>query len=372
MNIGSPFRVKRMDFDPQVHGVQFAASELPTYEAWKAMTDIVLVSRSSDPILSLIDEYLKTYHNSQPQSIERLACLNQLYFLTDYWLKEAGGSKDGVVTRREPAMWGLFKVVVNCMCQVYQCAVNVLPRVLEETWGRHLTPHGRKVDRPVKKGGAPEVAIYLNEMQREKYRLRFKAGLAYQLPWWSWWRVKPVLAESKRVGWTYAPQINEQMMAPGYAGFALTMGREIYMAHHRGGFFVNNFFHSSYASGGAVLCTGTMLIEHGVVTGLCNDSGHYQPTIAHLVNVVQTLQMHGQQPAQIQVTAVKYSWYDDQGKPATTDWTGTGQDLLDWANGKAGLEYLRWAGDQQIGAARTKFNKTVAANFPKPPPPKKI
>src|SRR5262249_57604155 len=97
-NIGSPFRVKRMDFDPQLHGVQFAASELPTYEAWKAMTDVLLSSRSSDTILALIDEYLKTYHNSPPQSIEQLACLSHLYFLPDYCLKESKGTNTRAIS----------------------------------------------------------------------------------------------------------------------------------------------------------------------------------------------------------------------------------------------------------------------------------
>src|SRR5205823_5961883 len=103
-----------------------------------------------------------------------------------------------------------------------------------------------------------------------------------------------VLANSSRVGWTdgrgnKAPR----MMFPGYAGFALSMERQLYMAHHRGSFNKDNFFHSSYLSGDAVLCTGTINIVNGVVKGLCNDSGHYQPTLEHLVNVVRTLQMHG-------------------------------------------------------------------------------
>jgi hypothetical protein len=41
----------------------------------------------------------------------------------------------------------------------------------------------------------------------------------------------------------------------------------------------------------AVMCAGTMLIENGQIRVVRTDSGHYQPTDAHLLNVLQAFQM---------------------------------------------------------------------------------
>jgi hypothetical protein len=120
-------------------------------------------------------------------------------------------------------------------------------------------------------------------------------------------------ANSAAIGWTYAPHIKEQMMEKGYAGFALSMDRELFMAKHRGGFSEGNFFHSTYLAGSTVLCTGTILIEYGLVKAIANDSGHYQPTHDHLLNVVQTLQMHGCNMNILYVWSAPYSWKDDNG-----------------------------------------------------------
>jgi hypothetical protein len=49
------------------------------------------------------------------------------------------------------------------------------------------------------------------------------------------------------------------------------------------------FHHSSFTSGGKVRCAGTILANHGKVTRLDNNSGHYQPTDLHFLALLEVL-----------------------------------------------------------------------------------
>jgi hypothetical protein len=235
----------------------------------------------------------------------------------------------------------------------------VLPQALEEWWGRALTEHGYAVDnatwqqkggkwvprprKPEEIGKFPDVAKYLSRAELENYRLRFDNGLAYMRSRTD--AGKWVLANSDGVGWSCGDKTLPAMMDKGYAGFALSMGRELFMAHHRGSFDKDNFFHSSYMAGDSVLCTGTMKIVNGRVKAIRNDSGHYQPTVDHLVNVVQTLAMHGVKPADVTVRAVPYSW-KDKGVVQTTELKRQGDELLRSRNNGSGL-YARMEANAQ-------------------------
>ncbi|HHL33774.1 MAG TPA: hypothetical protein ENJ30_05360 [Desulfobulbaceae bacterium] len=83
-----------------------------------------------------------------------------------------------------------------------------------------------------------------------------------------------------------------------WACFVMSMSRDLYMAPHFGqlkesssGSGVIPKYHSSHLAGLPVLCSGSILVKDGWVQGLRNDSGHYQPTNSHLVNVLEHLQM---------------------------------------------------------------------------------
>ncbi len=326
-------------------GVTGAPTDVPASAAWLSSTG----SAPRDTILRLLDESVAAYH-THSNHWDKLAILGRLYFLTDAWLKFAKANQNPVTKAREPVVNNLFLAAVDRLCYRFKCSVNVLPQRLEECWGRVLTPHGHHVDtQQTVTGGIPKIVDYLDRAQVEKYRLVFMRGRAYQK---TWWNAPPndtgfALANSSRVGWEDGRgKAAPRMMAAGYAGFALSMGREIFMAHHRGSFWTHNFFHSSYLSGDTVLCTGTMLIQNGVVHAIKNDSGHYQPSIEHLLNVVETLQMRGFPPASIKVTAVPYSWSDYSGVKQNKELVTNGLELLQKRGGGWGL-YQR----QQANAA---------------------
>ena len=309
---------------------------MPTYIAWMNSTKVG-GNAPRDSRLLIIDEFVKTYHNTSDSWL-KLAALGELYFVTDFWLRNLKFENNALTQAREGAVNDLFLAVVNALCEKFDCPVNVLPQRLDESFGRVLTEHGHKLDHedakitttPTRIGiGTPvNTAEYLNYAEVQRFRLIFSQGLAYQNTWSAPPPYKLALAESGKVGWKYHPLITGNMFDPGFAGFALSMGREFYMAPHRGGFDKDNFFHSSYLSGNAVLCTGSLLIEKGVVKKVKNDSGHYQPHLMHLQNVVQALRMVGVDPASIEVIAVKYSWTDANGKIGMTEKRMRGNELL--------------------------------------------
>lgn len=356
----------------QYASVTGAAAELPSPVQWQLATKVGNFAR--DSVLRTIDETLEAYWKAT-EGWDRLALLGRLYFTCDWFLKSVATTDKIDYAHRAAAVQGLFVTVVDKLCKSYDCSVNVLPQMLEESWGRILTPHGAELDVDgVKTGSIPVVANYIGAARREFYRVRFVGGRAEmrdrtQTKSVAGW----VPADTRGIGWKYHPAITDQMMAPGYAGFALSMGREFFTAHHRGGFNKDNFFHSSYLSGAAVLCTGTWLIENGIVKAVKNDSGHYQPTIEHLINVVETLQMHGLSPKLITVTAVKYSWADRNGNVGTTDLVLDGAQLLARRSLGQGL-YRRGNVNQVNIANRDKVTTPAPApvrhlpNAPTPPP----
>jgi len=343
-----------------------ASALLPSHAKWLTQTP---GKGPRSPLLMNIDECLRLY-DTAADGWDRLALLGQLYFACDYYLKRAAGVAPK--PQSESAVNQLYLTVVDKLCKAFNCTVNVLPQMLEECWGRVLTKHGHEVDTQQVATGAPsKVANYLTRTQALRYKLSFRDGKAYmrdRQKFTTW-----VLANSGGIGWTYAPGINEQMMYPGYAGFALSMSREFFMAHHRGGFAKGNFFHSSYLGGDSVLCTGTIQIEYGAVKAVMNDSGHYKPSREHLLNVVQSLQMLGCNVGNVTVYAVPESWKDDKGV-LQKDWgVCTGTELLRDRSGGFGLHQRMVANQANIAKRTGGVAKAVpVVNLPapnRPPPP---
>jgi hypothetical protein len=156
---------------------------------------------------------------------------------------------------------------------------------------------------------------FLNEAEKEKFRLFYKGGLVYQLPWRKVQKgeaVQPVLANSSVIhGQTNANLRGKEKVRDGnqvwdmnklvedWAFFVMSMNRDIYMAPHVtvgvGGNAQRTLpaYHSSILAGLPVMCAGSIHIEDGVVKAIRNDSGHYQPTTLHMISMLQHFEMMG-------------------------------------------------------------------------------
>lgn len=264
----------------------------PTLDQWKRASSVALAVRDKDVILNRIDELVDASNRAADDGA-RLYIRCDLFFTLDYWLKTYKHSTK-MDKGREPAVMNLYKYVAYRLSDAFKCQINVLPRELEFYFGRELSAHGSELD------AALNCASYLKRADLRKYKIYFKEGLAYQFPWWkttkSFSESKFELADSSHASNPAVFDPHSTGYRRHWGGFAMSMGRDIYMAKHHctRDFGENgNFYHSSYLGGQHVMLAGTMLIERGVIKAVSTDSGHYQPDQRHVINLLQTLQMYG-------------------------------------------------------------------------------
>jgi len=153
------------------------------------------------------------------------------------------------------------------------------------------------------------------------YRLFFKGGLAYQYPWWKLktfaplqpgGRMPPMRLELANSLHAYQPGMmrNKELLTPNYGTYVCSMERESFMAKHSANVGEGStVFHSAYTGGGPVIGVGSMLIEHGVVKGIRDDSRHYQLGATNMVGVLQALGIYGVRLSKVEI----HSW--DSKKP---------------------------------------------------------
>jgi hypothetical protein len=264
---------------------------IPSLSRWQQDSSVALAIRKNDIVLARIDALLDHYVRTT-DSAQRLIFVSDLFFTLDYWLKMYR-TNTRMEKGRLPAVQALYEATAYALCAAFNCTINGLPRELELMWGREMSRCG------VVRDLVDNYAEYITRAEAAIFRLVFKGGKAYQLPWFnpSKWS-GPVLAESK-----YAYEPDAVVMAsrkPGaipntdYGFFVLTMSRDLYMAKHRtGGPARKGFYHSSYVAGDPVVCGGTMLIQQGVIKRIRFDSGHYQPQANNYRALIMALRMWG-------------------------------------------------------------------------------
>jgi hypothetical protein len=262
-------------------------SVIPTLAVWQNQSSVMTARREA--IILNIDANLAAYNRALPRSSNAMESLSELYYSLDFWLKEYGRKSSQVAKGRAGAVQELYVLVVNKLCEVTGLTVNLLPRWLEETFGKGMTEHGYTKDYRQRN------AKYFTPGEVAKYRLTFKGGLAYQESWW---------ANSKDLVLVDTVN-NEQAKAEGkhmfpyetdHEGYVLSMSRDFYMMKHitpKGETIETGQYHSSYFAGESVLCAGTLRIEGGQVKTVTTASGHYAPGVSHLSNAIATLAMLG-------------------------------------------------------------------------------
>jgi len=265
----------------------------------------MLIVRAQDTVLNGIDTLVEAYQAKKDGS-EGPYLLGELYFATDHWLahcKRDPQKQQG----RQPAMLALFTVVAKNLASVFGGNVNTLPNDLEQFYGTRLTAHGVMKDSIAKLGSRH----YMARASIEKYRLQFRGGLAYGLSNYEHRAVVKFQLASSGDAYDHIQENEKGLVGENWSHFAMGMSREIYMGPHmkyqnsRG---ETAYVHSSWLSGTPVQCAGSIFIDKGVVLGVRNNSGHYQPSDDHLVNVLQQLKLVGANIAKVLV-------YDYNGNP---------------------------------------------------------
>jgi len=267
-------------------------AEVPVLLRWKNLTSKGIFQRESDATLLAIDDIIARYEATGDVAI-RAYLRTQLYFAAVIWMRHEKEEINNADIARYPAVRLLFEHVVSWMCKKWQTTPNVLAQIIEEKFGKELSGHGVLVDSNKRN------VEYLSRVQARKYQLHFRGGRAYQYTWWNdmsmeTWTLVP--AESSRSPGRHLVGIGkiDPVFKNNLAGFSLSMDRRFYVADHRAGLIdEKNFFHSSYMAGNTVQCAGELLIENGNIKIITDGSGHYQPSLNHIVNALETLRMNG-------------------------------------------------------------------------------
>lgn len=333
-------------------------TEIPKYSTWKSDSSVFLATRKKDIVLDRIDHLIEAYHKTV-EAAKKFIFLSDIFMTADYWLKMIAMQRSNpkVSTEmdkgREKAMWSLYRCAAAQLCKAFGCTINGLPRELELMWGRSLSWCGVDVD--MKK----QCAEYLTRAQAAQYRLWFRNGRAYQMPWWNTsGGNKPQLADSY-----HAYDVNamaKRIDAKNYGFFALTMSRDLYMAKHRvfGVEKHSGFYHSSYVAGDSVQCSGTMLIEGGIIKRIRLNSGHYMPNENNLRSLIMALRMW-----QVNCEAIVYE--DFEGK--LLNGSGKLVDVLNRTNMQVTLEKNR---NQSVDDNKLAFNYGPQPDLAKSPNPR--
>ena len=278
-------------------------SSVPNSIRWFADSYVLRGRRSADPVLRRIDGLVWSLQFTNSSDGKWLYLLGELYFATNHWLtrlkqmtagtprglqvKELIGG--GIAPGREPAVRALCRCTIRLLSTSFNCTIQTLPAELEVFYGKNITHHGRRTDESAGMGKSRHLTV----AEREQYRLVFKNGRAHAFNWW----VNSKAAALEPADTTEMRNTMSRMTSElddGYSFFVMNMSRDLYMGFHVPASIQSGkaVFHSAYTQGNPVQCAGSMWIEGGVVKGIKPNSGHYQPTPQHLVNLLEMLKLY--------------------------------------------------------------------------------
>ncbi len=146
-----------------------------------------------------------------------------------------------------------------------------------ENFGRSVDAHDQGRDQTMLTGG---ILQWFDDAERARRKLAFRNGLAYR--------------------WTHigTGKGNLELYDTDTEGDNLEDGGSLYAMDNQGHIYVHganapmDLLHSSFLAGGAVLCAGTIRIEQGQIAWVSTKSGHYKPSVAQMLNLLERLRIY--------------------------------------------------------------------------------
>jgi hypothetical protein len=271
--------------------------KVPTSAEFRSATNLAVAfsqKRSADPLFPrielLLDQYQSATHSKEEGAGVRVSLLAKLYYALDRWLQMCDRGSQEVNSRRRPGVHSAYAAVVAQLSHEVRVPVNLLPGWLTQTFGRAMSEHGVEVDL------TSSAANYIGRDKLIKFRLEFRNGMAFQEDFLHN-NSSMIPADSKNIRGARDP------IHAGFSGYVCGMNGDFYSSPHMNGanHKENGFFHSSYMGGAEVLCAGEIKLDRGYVKEINNDSGHYKPTVAHVVSAVEMLALNGVNLAELMV-----------------------------------------------------------------------
>jgi hypothetical protein len=341
---------------------------IPKDNQWQEDTKAGLDQRANDRILLSIDKFIYEANKTNNKAVITYL-KTQLFFTTDTWLRLEKKGAENIDPARYLPVYALFKYIAGQLCKLWDVTVNVLPQKIEEKFGQEISTYGRNKDKELTydpQKPLPKVK-YLTRLEAKKYELVFgNDRRAYQYAWWDpemmeKWELVP--ADSSRSPGLKDGPAELPVFTNNLCGYSMSMDRRFYIGPHRAGFdgASSNFYHSSYLAGQTVLCAGEMKIINGIITEVTNDSGHYQPSLTHLVNVLETLSMYG-----VDVINIDVGWkVKTTPRPITTTVKRKPDPMFETVYAKGGYILKSRGNLQCLTKAQNAFNKRQP-NMPRP------
>lgn len=273
-------------------------SRMPNLNQWKKKDSYVRdirVRRNQDRNLLGIDAIVTAINNSKKNGMRNYLMI-ELYFATNFWLRNFKQQRSSMHPGREDAVRALCRYSIEQMAKGFKCGVQAVPTQLERYYGRTMSTHGQKMD-------DENPGHYMTRAEVEQYKLIFDKGMAYCFDWENKKFGQDFVLAPADTSWIRQQDSEQKTLAYGFSRFAMSMSRDIYLAPHvsyraapllrekRG--IAAPAVHSSYLAGMPVLCAGSIEISDGVVKGVKTDSGHYQPTYDSLMNMIRHLSVVG-------------------------------------------------------------------------------
>lgn len=273
-----------------------AYSEIPTLAQWETYSPLDTAPsppRKQDAALAVVDELVSALERAESHG-EICYRLAELFFATMWWMnhhRQQPWFRPGSDATRRTAVLSLNLCAANKLATTLMCPIGELASTLQKIYGVEMVQHGINCDGPGgSKGG------YLKDADRERSRVIFRNGLAYRFSDLS---SAPNPAKPAGDAQIQLWDTDEGLDHSGRAGylFVMSVSGDLFVRRMSG----STTFHSSFTQGRPVACAGTICIEHGKITRICNDSGHYQPMDTAMVKVLQRLRLAGVNLAAITV-----------------------------------------------------------------------
>jgi hypothetical protein len=317
--------------------------DIPSLDQWKRDSSVAFAVRKEEPGLIRIDDLLAEYPSKSATRDAQGPFWIDLFLTIEYWFKMRQIRPGHVEEGRLPAMRGLLDIVLEELSPFFSIREDkggtmgttgelrdhrsawLVSKCIKRMTGASMTNHGFGADHNMNCTQFDATTVW-------DYRLWFRDGRAYQVPWWAGnpGDKKLVLANSKHgylAGVTRG--IGDQPSIKNWSPFIMTISRFIYMAKHD---FdparkKDNYFHSSYNDGNRVGMAGTIGIEDGIIRGVRLDSGHYQPGLHNLTSFLWALKMYQVDLSKVELFDYSGGWIHDRLKITADDFLKSG---LSW------------------------------------------
>lgn len=145
-----------------------------------------------------------------------------------------------------------------------------------EEYGKDVTIHGQNEDSSAV--SANLMQWYRDKAARTQFKLSFRSGTAHRWNFDSDGR-KTALS-------VYDTEDMNDVIEEGMSLYVMDTEGRVYVSGREG---EQSLKHSSFLAGGRTLAAGTIRIERGKVKWITGKSGHYQPSVQQMLNVLERL-----------------------------------------------------------------------------------